>query len=72
LGRIDVGALGVFGRLAAEYTLVDNIFTTPVPDELIDDLRAQRARRLDGRSADYSPIDDAEWSPSGSTTARAK
>ena len=66
-GRIDVGALGVFGRLAAEYTLVDNIFTTPLPDDLIEQLGSQRAARLDGRPSDYSPIDTAEWSPSGST-----
>ena len=68
-GRIDVGALGVFGRLAGEYTLVDNIFTTPLSDELVDQLAVQRASRLDGRSTDYSPIDTSEWSPSGSTTA---
>ena len=46
-GRIDVGALGVFGRLAAEYTVVDNIFTTPLPEELVDELSTQRAGRLD-------------------------
>ena len=71
-GRIDVGALGAFGRLAAEYTLVNNIFTTPLPDGLADGLAAQRAERLDGPAADYSPIDTAEWSPSGATTAVAK
>ena len=71
-GRIDVGALGVFGRLAAEYTLVDTIFTTPLPEELVGTLEAQRAGRLDGRSSDYSPIDTAEWSPSGSTTEAVK
>ena len=70
-GRIDVGALGVFGRLAAEYTLVDNIFTTPLPEELVEKLGAQRAGRLDGHSTDYSPIDTAEWSPSGATKAVA-
>jgi flavin reductase (DIM6/NTAB) family NADH-FMN oxidoreductase RutF len=70
-GRIDVGALGVFGRLAAEYTLVDNIFTTPLPEELVAELSTQRADRLDGHSSDYSPIDTAEWSPSGSTKAVA-
>src|ERR1700747_691711 len=70
-GRIDVGALGVFGRLAAEYTFVDNIFTTPLPDDLVDELRTQRADRLDGDSTDYSPIDTAEWSPSGATKAVA-
>ena len=70
-GRIDVGALGVFGRLAAEYTLVDNIFTTPLPEELVETVSSQRASRLDGRASDYSPIDTAEWSPSGSTTTAA-
>ncbi|MDT5002060.1 MAG: hypothetical protein QOK12_4165 [Mycobacterium sp.] len=71
-GRIDIGALGVFGRLAGEYTLVDNIFSTPLPDELVDSLGSQRAARLDERATDYSPIDTAEWSPSGSTLTVAK
>jgi hypothetical protein len=52
--------------------LVDNIFTTPLPDELVEAVSSQRAGRLDGRATDYSPIDTAEWSPSGSTTAVAK
>ena len=71
-GRIDVGALGVFGRLAAEYTLVDNIFTTPLPEGLAEGLGSQRAARLDGHGTDYSPIDTADWSPSGATMAAAK
>src|SRR5258705_3276628 len=71
-GRIDVGALGAFGRLAAEYTLVNNIFTTPLGDELAEQFGSQRAVRLDGRDSDYSPIDTAEWSPSGATKAAAK
>jgi flavin reductase (DIM6/NTAB) family NADH-FMN oxidoreductase RutF len=71
-GRVDVGALGVFGRLAGEYSLVDNIFSTPLPEGRADELAARRARRLDGRASEYSPIDTAEWSPSGSTTAVAK
>jgi flavin reductase (DIM6/NTAB) family NADH-FMN oxidoreductase RutF len=71
-GRVDVGALGVFGRLAAEYTLVDNIFTTPLPDQLVEEFAGRRASRLDGHASDYSPIETAEWSPSGSTTAAAK
>jgi flavin reductase (DIM6/NTAB) family NADH-FMN oxidoreductase RutF len=66
-GRIDVGALGAFGRLAGEYTLVNNIFSTPLPDGLADELAAQRAERLDGHATDYSPVDTAEWSPSGAT-----
>jgi len=71
-GRIDVGALGAFGRLAAEYTMVNNIFTTPLPEGLAEELVAQRAERLDGHASDYSPIDTTEWSPSGSTKATAK
>jgi flavin reductase (DIM6/NTAB) family NADH-FMN oxidoreductase RutF len=71
-GRVDVGALGVFGRLAGEYSLVDNIFSIPLPEGRADELAARRARRLDGRASEYSPIDTAEWSPSGSTTAAAK
>jgi hypothetical protein len=69
-GRIDVGALGVFGRLAGEYTMVDNIFTTPLPEELVEELAALRAGRLDGHATDYSPIDTTEWSPSGEAEHR--
>src|ERR1700755_780861 len=71
-GRIDVGALGAFGRLAAEYTLIDKIFTTPLSEELVEELDSQRAVRLDGHASDYSPIDTDEWSPSGSTKEVAK
>lgn len=70
-GRIDVGALGVFGRLAGEYTLVDNIFTTPLSDELLERVGSQRADRLDGHDSGYSPIDTGEWSPSGATKTLA-
>jgi hypothetical protein len=35
----------------------------------VETVASQRASRLDGRATDYSPIDTAEWSPSGSTTA---
>lgn len=66
-GRIDVGALNAFGRLAGEYTLVNNIFSTPLPDGLADQLAAQRAERLDGKATTYSPLDTAEWSASGAT-----
>jgi len=68
-GRIDIGAVGAFGRLAGEYTLVNNIFTTPLPDGLATEMATTRAERLDGHSTDYSPIDTAEWSPSGATKA---
>jgi flavin reductase (DIM6/NTAB) family NADH-FMN oxidoreductase RutF len=71
-GRIDVGALNAFGRLAAEYTLVNNIFTTPLPDGLAEQLAVQRAERLDGKASDYSPIDTKDWSPSGATKETTK
>ncbi|MEV0672440.1 flavin reductase family protein [Mycobacterium sp. NPDC050441] len=71
-GRIDVGALNAFGRLAGEYTMVDNIFTTPLPEGLAETLATQRAERLDGKAAGYSPIDTADWSPSGATKAAAQ
>lgn len=71
-GRIDIGALGAVGRLAAEYSLVDNIFTTPLPEELVERLQATRSARLDERPADFSPIDTADWSPSGSTKTGPK
>ena len=66
-GRIDVGALGAFGRLAAEYSLIDNIFTTPLPDDVVKTLSTRRAGRLDGKPTDFSPIDTAAWSASGAT-----
>ncbi|EFL27454.1 nitrilotriacetate monooxygenase component B [Streptomyces himastatinicus ATCC 53653] len=71
-GRIDTGALGAVGRLAAEYSLVNNIFTTPLPEELVEGLLATRSARLDERPTDFSPIDTAEWSPSGSTKTGPK
>jgi hypothetical protein len=37
----------------------------------VEELSTQRAGRLDERSADYSPIDTPEWSPSGATTTAA-
>jgi len=66
-GRIDTGALQAVGRLAAEYTLVHNAFTTPLDEQLLDTLRGQRAGRLDGRPDGYSPIDGKNWSASGAT-----
>lgn len=66
-GRIDTGALQAVGRLAAEYTLVHSVFTTPLDEELLATLHGNRARRLDGKPDSYSPIDTKEWSASGST-----
>ncbi|SCK32084.1 NADH-FMN oxidoreductase RutF, flavin reductase (DIM6/NTAB) family [Variovorax sp. HW608] len=66
-GRIDTGALQAVGRLAAEYTLVHNAFTTPLDEELLSSFRGKRAGRLDGHADGYSPIDSKEWSASGAT-----
>lgn len=67
-GRIDTAALPVVGRLAAEYTLVNNVFTTPLEDDVLAAYENRRMSRLDAHTPDWSPIDTAAWSPSGSTT----
>lgn len=64
-GRIDTAALAPVGRLAAEYTLVENVFTTPLDDGVLD-VRGGRMRRLDEQDAGYSPLETSSWSPSGS------
>jgi flavin reductase (DIM6/NTAB) family NADH-FMN oxidoreductase RutF len=66
-GRIDTGALSAVGRLAAEYTLVKSIFTTPLDDETLAQHSGQRMTRLDGHPDGWSPIDTNQWSPSGAT-----
>ena len=66
-GRIDTGALQAVGRLAAEYTLVQNAFMTPLEDEVLASFRGKRAGRLDAHADGYSPIDGKEWSASGAT-----
>jgi hypothetical protein len=71
-GRIDTAALPAVGRLAGEYTLVDNVFTTPLDDELLAARHGRRMQRLDGKSAGFSPIDTKDWSPSGATSAPRK
>ncbi|MFD3451145.1 flavin reductase family protein [Streptomyces sp. NPDC058691] len=68
-GRIDTGALPAVGRLAAEYTVVENAFTTPLDGGILDARHGRRVGRLDAKPADWSPIDTDEWSPSGSVTS---
>src|SRR5271154_5708323 len=67
-GRIDTAAIHSVGRLAAEYTLVENVFVTPLDGEILSGRAHSRMRRLDGRPEGWSPIDTKSWSPSGSTT----
>jgi flavin reductase (DIM6/NTAB) family NADH-FMN oxidoreductase RutF len=66
-GRIDTAAVQAVGRLAAEYTLVHNAFTTPLEPELLASFEGRRAERLDGHADGWSPIDTKAWSPSGAT-----
>jgi flavin reductase (DIM6/NTAB) family NADH-FMN oxidoreductase RutF len=67
-GRIDTAAIHSVGRLAAEYTLVENVFVTPLDGKIISDRANSRMRRLDGHEEGFSPIDTKAWSPSGSTS----
>lgn len=65
-GRVDFGGIHPIGRLAAEYTLVDNAFVPPLDDALMVELTGRRMKRLDGRGETYSAIDGPTWTPAGS------
>lgn len=65
-GRIDTSAMLPIGRLAAEYTSVNNVFTTPLSDRVLASMTEGRMLRLDGRDDAFSPLETALWSPSGS------
>jgi flavin reductase (DIM6/NTAB) family NADH-FMN oxidoreductase RutF len=66
-GRIDTSALQAVGRLAAEYTVVQSTFTTPLDPHVLTRLQNKRIGRLDDFADGYSPIDSANWSASGAT-----
>ncbi|MEV6024826.1 flavin reductase family protein [Streptomyces sp. NPDC052036] len=66
-GRIDTGAIPTVGRLAAEYTLADNAFITPLTEEVLGARAGRRMHRIDEHPDGWSPVDSAGWSPSGST-----
>ncbi|PAZ17406.1 hypothetical protein CLM62_02510 [Streptomyces sp. SA15] len=68
-GRIDFGAIAPVGRLAAEYTVVNNAFAAPLHAEVLQEHSGRRMERLDRKDTYYSPIDTPAWSPSGSTTS---
>lgn len=68
-GRIDTAALPAVGRLAAEYTLVDNVFAMPLDEALLAVRHGRRMQRLDAKPTGWSPIDTSAWSPSGATTS---
>jgi flavin reductase (DIM6/NTAB) family NADH-FMN oxidoreductase RutF len=65
-GYVDTAALGPVGRLAAEYTLIENVFTTPLDPEILKAREGLRMHRLDGRPSDWAAVNQKNWSPSGS------
>lgn len=65
-GRVDFGGIHPVGRLAAEYTLVDNAFVPPLAEDLLVELTGRRMKRLDGQGETYSAIDGPTWTPAGS------
>lgn len=67
-GRVDFGAIAPIGRLAAEYTVVDNAFVPPLDPDVVADRAARRMIRLDRKGAAYSAVDDPSWSASGAVT----
>lgn len=64
-GRIDTVGLQPVGRLAAEYTLIENIFTSPVEPGVLAAREGRRMARLDDKPADWSQIAQAGWTGSG-------
>ena len=65
-GRFDTAAAAPVGRLAAEYTFVDNVFTTPLDAQTIEAWSNRRMERLDGKPTDFSAIAQKNWSATGS------
>jgi flavin reductase (DIM6/NTAB) family NADH-FMN oxidoreductase RutF len=64
--HVDTAALAPVGRLAAEYTLVENVFTTPLEPTVLREREGARMHRLDGRPSDWAAVNQKNWSPSGS------
>ncbi|HEY4456282.1 MAG TPA: flavin reductase family protein [Pseudonocardiaceae bacterium] len=64
-GRIDFGAIAPIGRLAAEYTVVNNAFVPPLEPEVVADRVNTRMARLDRKGEHYSAVDNPAFSASG-------
>jgi flavin reductase (DIM6/NTAB) family NADH-FMN oxidoreductase RutF len=64
--HVDTAALAPVGRLAAEYTLVENVFTPPLEQTTLLRREGARMHRLDGRPTDWAAVKQKNWSPSGS------
>ena len=65
-GRVDTATVPPVGRLAAEYTLANNAFTTPLDPEVLEFWTERRMERLDNRASDFSAVAQSSWSASGS------
>lgn len=61
-GRIDFSGIHPVGRLAAEYTHVDNAFVPPLDPEKMSALLTRRMVPLDGKGTTYSALDTSSWS----------
>jgi len=67
-GRVDTTGLQPIGRLAAEYTLANSVFSCPVPEDFVTAQSGGRMQRLDGKASSWSPLDEKEWSAAGNAT----
>lgn len=70
--HVDTAALTPVGRLAAEYTLVDNVFVPPLEQQILRQHEGVRMHRLDARPADWAAVNQKDWSPSGSVLKPAE
>ncbi|MBT2334961.1 flavin reductase family protein [Variovorax paradoxus] len=64
-GRVNTAALQPVGRLAAEYTLADAVFTCPMPADVLAAYASRPWRRIDGRDVGWSPLTEKSWSAAG-------
>jgi hypothetical protein len=64
--HVDTAALAPVGRLSGQYTLVENVFTTPLDPKVLQERAGSRMHRLDGRRTDWAAVNQNNWSPSGS------
>ena len=71
-GRVDTAAMTPVGRLAAEYTATDNVFTTPLGADILDSRHGRRMQRLDGLPPEFAAVAQKDWSPSGAVSEKVE
>ena len=64
-GRVNTAALQPVGRLAAECTLADAVFTCPMRTEAMAEYASRPWRRIDGRVVGWSSLTEKTWSAAG-------